>query len=134
MSRKLRRQQGRKGGPGSVTTEEGTITVRGGVNPAGQAFVQLEWDDQGGQFPPNVARQLGLHFLEAAAAAEQDAAVFNFAHEGIGLPVSEAARFVQGVRDAAHRVHPEPPDGEGHAEVRAAEHQALQRSYDPPAR
>jgi hypothetical protein len=117
VSRKRTRRLPREeGGPGSVTTAEGQVTVRGGVSATtGRGFCQFDWEGRTAQFTPADARQLALHLLEAAAAAEQDAAVWLFAREGIGLDAQQAAVMVEGVRGAAPRAArgcaiPEPPD------------------------
>lgn len=110
--RRTRRLPREEGGPGSVTTAEGQVTVRGGVSATtGRGFCQFDWDGRTAQFTPADARQLALHLLEAAAAAEQDAAVWRMATGMLGLAKEQAGVLVQAVRDQAERTNPEPPEG-----------------------
>lgn len=74
----------------SMFTYEGFISVRA-TGKNGQAFY--------GQLSPAEARTHGLAFLEAAEAAEQDAAVFT-ATRKLGLADEVAGHVVSAIRTA----------------------------------
>lgn len=89
------------------------LEVESAVNDAGEAFiiVRAKGTMQGepmvlvGHIQTDTARYQGMTFIEAAEAAETDAALFNFtvetAHEDANLEdvMAQAARFIQALRN-----------------------------------
>jgi len=63
------------------------ISVSSGVSARnGGGFVTIRWGDMGGQLSPEEARQHALAVIEAADAAEHDAAVVAFMLSGKSWP------------------------------------------------
>lgn len=56
-----------------------------------------------GQVDPATCRELALSFLEAAEAAEQDAAVFAELHGTAGIPIELVAAIVTALRNRRTR-------------------------------
>lgn len=81
-----------------------SIEVVSGVNDAGDGFVTVTAIDKNrgmmlGQLPPETMRELGMHFLQVAEAAETDAIVYRLL-ERIGLEKEIIGAFVNDMRNA----------------------------------
>jgi hypothetical protein len=79
------------------------IDVRSGVNHQGKGFCTIVATAQGGrmllgQLPPEEVRTMALAWLEAAEAAEQDAAVVRCIRK-LNLPDDLAGAIVAELRD-----------------------------------
>lgn len=81
-------------------TEGGYIEIESGVSLfTGQGFCQIRLDGKPiGQLDPVKVREMALHWLAAADAAESDAAVYAELQE-IGIPAPKAGAFIQALRD-----------------------------------
>ncbi|HEV7536248.1 MAG TPA: hypothetical protein VGP90_11470 [Acidimicrobiia bacterium] len=80
------------------------IDVRSGVNEAGDGFLTVIATTQGGrmilgQLDPATVRRLAMDWLEAAEAAEQDAAVLRCIRK-LGLPEELAGAVVAELRNS----------------------------------
>ena len=80
-----------------------SIFITGGVNESGVAFLTVaahsaSGDILIGQVSPAEGRQLALHWLEAAEAADQDAAAWRTIKR-LGLPIELAASIVTELRN-----------------------------------
>jgi hypothetical protein len=97
------------------SSSDSTLTAASGVSLGdGTGFVRLDWGDQVGQLAPKHARELGLHIIESADAAEHDAAlvavgrdVIELDEQGIGL-LLQSVRVVR--RQNATAVQPMTPE------------------------
>lgn len=70
-----------------------------GVNAKGEPFVQLlRGTDIVGQMSPAEARDHGAAMFMAAEAAEQDAFLWSFAREEMGMPVEQAGSILVAFR------------------------------------
>jgi hypothetical protein len=70
-----------------------------GVSPAGKPFVKITvTGGPGGQLSPDDCREFGLAFLEAAEAAEHDAAVFAWLRGKLEMDVAGAATVIGELR------------------------------------
>lgn len=75
---------------------DGVVTYRGFVT----VIVSHDSGDETmGQLSIEECRQLGLHFLEVAEAAEQDAMIFRVLVNKVGMPVQNVAPLVESLRD-----------------------------------
>lgn len=74
------------------------ILTESAVTPDGQPFIVVRMGTASGQLTVDSARELGLHFLECAEAAEQDANLYLFAREQLGLAFEEAGMIVARLR------------------------------------
>ena len=80
------------------------IESRSGVNDKDQGFITVVVTTGDGrmllgQLDPATTRQLGMQFLEAAEAADQDAAVMRVIHK-LELPEELAGAIVAELRDS----------------------------------
>ena len=75
-----------------------TIYVSSAVTIKGKPFCVVEWGKMKAQLDPDDVRQMALSWLEAAEAAEHDAAVFNELHDGMGLEEQYCAVFISNLR------------------------------------
>jgi hypothetical protein len=75
--RKLEREVLRLRGLLSQTLASGgeMIEYASGVTEDGKPFVRVTWGDESGSLDPDATRLMGLGFIEAAEAAENDAAL-----------------------------------------------------------
>jgi len=85
-----------------------SIDIESGVGYLSRlGYVNLRWGDQAGQLTTREARVHALAILDAAAAADHDAAVFRFLSDELGLEPETAARSLGGLRIARARVDEE---------------------------
>lgn len=76
-----------------------TLNVESGVSAFdGSPFVIVTWGHQSGQWTPEEARAHAVHVLEAAYAAEHNAALFKVLQEHASPP-AVAATLLQMVRE-----------------------------------
>lgn len=80
-----------------------SIFITSGVNESGDAFLTVaahsaSGDILLGQLDPSAVRQMALHWLEAAEAAEHDAAAWRTIKR-LGLPIELAASIVTELRN-----------------------------------
>ena len=76
------------------------IRINSGVSAfTGDGFVTLKWGESAGQLTPAEARAHALAILEAAEAAESDAAVWQVMTTG-GATEADAVRILSRIRDA----------------------------------
>ncbi len=67
-------------------------------------YVRLRWGEQSGQLTTREARVHALKILDAAAAADHDAAVFRWLIDELALTELAAAQALGGLREARKRV------------------------------
>ena len=93
-----------------MTNKPNAIYITSGVNLEGKPFCQVEWGAKKAQIDPDDVRTMAMHWLQAAEAAEHDAAVYNELVEGMQLDRKLAAAFIYSLRgrklkrDAEHSV------------------------------
>jgi hypothetical protein len=84
------------------------IDIESGVTPAGKPFCHVRAVSPDGevvlhgQLEPGETRALALQWLEAAEAADHDAAVFMELHEGLGLDIARTGQFLIHLRARRH--------------------------------
>lgn len=78
----------------------GIILIESGVSAfTGKGFCTISVDGKPiGQLDPEQVREMALHWLAAADAAESDAAVMAEMIETVGLDTESAARFIYALR------------------------------------
>lgn len=80
-----------------------SVEVRSGVNEEGEGFchliVQIDGRLHMGQLPPALMRSMAMDWLQAAEAAEQDAAVFRCIRK-LQLPDEMAGAVIAEMRDS----------------------------------
>lgn len=77
-----------------------TIHIISGVSAfTGEAFCAVRWNNENGQLSPDEVREMALHWLGAAEAAEQDAVVFKMLTTDMELDIETAGRFLVRMRD-----------------------------------
>lgn len=80
---------------------QGEISTQSIVSSqTGKPYVQFALDISPTQFTPGKAREIALMLLEAADAAESDAALMAFARDQIGLDDARAAQLLDQFRKA----------------------------------
>lgn len=88
------------------------ISISSGVNIQGKPFCHatcvVGTKEHHGQLTPDEVRAMALAWLEAAEAAEHDAAVFNELQDGLGLPLEVAGGFISALR--ARRLRADVPE------------------------
>ena len=80
------------------------IEVQSGVNERGVGFCTVvatssKGDILLGQLEPDRVRQMALHWLGAAEAAEQDAVVFRLLRDDFDLDLSAIGAFITKMRE-----------------------------------
>lgn len=85
----------------------GTMEFESGVNPEGEAFVQIRWDENAAQMDPEEARKQAVILMRVADAAELDAALVKLlTTKGLRgehpLTVYQASGFLGLVREHRH--------------------------------
>lgn len=76
-------------------SEERVLWHQSGVNKNGEPFVQLLMNDEPiCQLTPEEARDHAKNVLEATEASEQDAFMFSFMQEKVGLDVNRAMQVI----------------------------------------
>jgi hypothetical protein len=79
--------------------DAGMIEMTSGVSAfTGNPFVVVQWGAKTGQLTPAETREMALHFLSCADAAESDAAVMKQLRDA-DLSEAAAALFVLGIRE-----------------------------------
>jgi hypothetical protein len=88
----------------------GTISAESGVSAGtGRGFVMVTWNDEEGQFDPEIAKGLGQSIIDAAYSAEHDAYFIAFLVNKIGLSRGVAAAALGDLRTAReHRDMAQP--------------------------
>lgn len=76
----------------------GNLSVASIFTPDGRPFVELTMDTSPAQFSPAKAREIALLLLEAADAAESDAALAQFGREVLDLDMAGSARLIDQFR------------------------------------
>jgi hypothetical protein len=78
---------------------EDGIYIHSGVSAFdGKPFCAVRWGNLSGQLSPDEVRMMALHWMEAAAAAEQDALVMAELQEGVGLDLQTAGAVLVALR------------------------------------
>lgn len=101
-----------------------SIEVESAVNPKGKPFVRLLVDGEArGQLTPEECRATGLAYIEAAAAAENDATIFRWLMDTMKAPIEVAAAVMEDLRLARRNpmLTDLPEEADGARRVRAAE-------------
>lgn len=75
----------------------GLVVTSGVSNETGMGFVSMHWRDETGQLTPGQAREFALGVIEAADAAEHDAAIVRWAADA-GMDELARARILAAVR------------------------------------
>lgn len=84
------------------------IQIESGVGVmSGLGYVNLFWGPQSGQLTTKEARRHALIILDAAAAADHDAAVLRWLLERMGMPVEAASAVLVDLRKARRAVDAE---------------------------
>ena len=79
----------------SDSKKEKVLWHQSGVNKNGEPFIQLLIDDEVVcQLDPAEARDHAKNILEATEASEQDAFMFHFMQEKVGLDVAQAMQVI----------------------------------------
>lgn len=79
------------------------IDVESGVTTSGRGFVVMRWGDLSGQLTPDEAREYALAILEAADAADHDAALFVELRDRVGLELTTIGGLLRGIREQRAR-------------------------------
>lgn len=82
----------------SADAGEDFIAMHSGVNYKREGFVHLAWGGLRAQFTPAQVRAHALRLLEAAEAAESDAAVLKLLEERVGVDRHRALAFIAELR------------------------------------
>lgn len=67
-------------------------------NRTKEGMVNIQWGGKAAQMSTKEARELGLHLLEAAEAAESDAGIFHVITTKVGLPEDGAFKLLIDLR------------------------------------
>ena len=85
-----------------------SIDIESGVGMMSRlGYVQLRWGQQSGQLTTREARLHALSILDAAAAADHDAAVLRWLVDTMGLPIERASAVLVDLRKARRAVDQE---------------------------
>lgn len=88
------------------------IDIESGVGAMSRlGYVRLRWGDQDGQLTTREARVHANAILDAAAAADHDAAVFRWLTDDLQMKPEGAAQALGGLRQARAKVDEESGNG-----------------------